>query len=141
MPISFTIHADFGLLVTRFVGVVASDEYVEVYRSILGGSEFRHGFNELADFQEITEFNVTARDMMRVSGLVRRFYGRRSESTCTAIIAPRAELYGMGRMYTAFTDPDTENVEVFKDVNEAMRWLGLNSVSLAELHGEKSGLK
>ena len=60
MPISYRIHADLGLLVTRYVDVVADDEFIEVYKSILGGSAFRHGFNELADLQELKEFNVTA---------------------------------------------------------------------------------
>ncbi len=141
MPISYRIHADLGLLVTRYVEVVTNDELVEVYRSILSGSEFRHGFNELADLQEITEFKVTADGMRHVSALVGRFYEGRSESTRTAIITTTRLVYGMGRMYSAYAVPDKENVEVFKDVNEAMRWLGLNSVSLAELHGDKPRIK
>ncbi len=135
MPISCTIHADLGLLVTRYVGIVTNDEFVEVYRSVLGGSEFRHGFNELADFQEIKELNITADAMRNVSALVSHFYKGRSESTRTAVLAPRDDLYGIGRMYSAYADPDSEDVNVFKDASEAMRWLGLNPLSLAELHG------
>ena len=135
MPISCTIHADLGLLVTRYVGIVTNDEFVEVYRSILDGSEFRHGFNELVDFQEIKELKITADAMRNVSALVSHFYKGSSESTRTAILAPRSDLYGIGRMYSAYADPDSEEVKVFKDVSEAMRWLGLNPVSLAELHG------
>ncbi len=135
MPISYTIHADLKLLVTRYVGVVTNDEFTKVYYSILEGSEFRHGFNELADFQEIKELKIAGSAMKNVSALVRRFYKGRSEITRTAILAPRDDLYGIGRMYSAYADPDSEDVMVFKDVIEAMRWLGLNPVSLAELHG------
>ncbi len=135
MPISYTIHADLGLLVTRYVGVVANDEFVEVYRSILDGSEFRHGFNELADFQKLGELKVTQDAMRDVSGLVSHFYKGRSESMRTAVLAPRDDLYGICRMYSAYADPDSEDVKFFKDVSDAMKWLGLNPVSLAELHG------
>ena len=135
MPISYTIHAGLGLLVTRWVGVVTNDEFTKVYHSILEGSEFRHGFNELVDFQEITELKITGSAMRNVSALVSRFYKGRSESTRTAVLAPRDDLYGIGRMYSAYADPGSEDVKVFKDVSEAMRWLGLNPVSLAELHG------
>ena len=58
------------------------------------------------------------------------------------VLAPSDIAYGLGRMYQAYADPaGVENVMVFRDFSEAMRWLGLNSVSLAELHEEKSGIK
>ena len=135
MPISYTIHADLKLLVTRYVGVVTNHEFTKVYYSILEGSEFQHGFNELVDFQEIKEWEVTAGAMENVSALVSHFYKGSSESTRTAILASRDAEYGIGRMYSAYADSDVETVKTFKDVREAMRWLGLNPVSLAELHG------
>ena len=59
-----------------------------------------------------------------------------SPHTPRASVAPRDYVFGMMRMYGAFADPNSENVMVFKDVDEAMRWLGLISVFLTELHGE-----
>ncbi len=135
MPISYTIHAGLGLLVIRWVGVVTNDEFTKVYHSILEGSEFRQGFNEIVDLQGVKEWEVTASAMENVSALVSHFYKGSSESTRTAILTSRSGMYGIGRMYSAYADSDVETVKTFKDVSEAMGWLGLNSVSLAELHG------
>lgn len=136
MPVSYRIHTGLGLVVTRYVGVVTADEFVEMIRSVVGDSEHLHGFNVLADLQELKDFKVTRDAMKRASELIGRFYEGRSESMHTAIIAPRDFAYGLARMYSAYTDPDSERVNVFKDVDEAMRSLGLKPVSLAELHGE-----
>ena len=73
MPISYTIHADLGLLVTRYVGVVTNDEFTKAYYSILEGSEFQQGFYELVDLQEVKEWKITAGAMENVSALVSHF--------------------------------------------------------------------
>ncbi len=135
MPITYTIHADLKLLVTRYVGVVTNDEFTKAYYSILEGSEFQQGFYELVDLQEVKEWKITAGAMENVSALVSHFYKGSSESMRTAVLTPRDELYGIGRMYGAYADSESEDVKVFKDVIEAMRWLGLDPVSLAELYG------
>ena len=121
MPISYTIHADLKLLVTRYVGVVTNHEFTKAYYSIFEGSEFRHGFNELADIQETKELKITAGAMRNVSALVSHFYKGGSESMRTAVLAPRDDLYGICRMYSAYADPDSEDVKFFKDVSDAMK--------------------
>ncbi len=136
MPLSYKIHADLGLIVTRYVGVVTTDEFVEMFQSIMGDPEHRHGFSVLADLQELEDFKASGDALRRASELIRRFYGGRSESMRTAAIAPRDSVYGLARMYSAYTDPDSEKVNVFRDADEAMQSLGLEPVSLADLHGE-----
>ena len=74
MPISYRIHANLGLLVTRYVEVVTDDEFIETYQSILDDPGFRHGFNEIADLQELQKFAVTANAFKHVSALVTKFY-------------------------------------------------------------------
>lgn len=141
MPISYQIHTDLGLFVTRYVGVVTNDELIKVYRSILGDPEFRHGFNALLDLQEVKKFEITVDSMWNVNELFSRFYEGRSESMRTAVLAPRHIAYGLGRMYGRYANPDPEKVTVFRDVSRAMRWLDLKSLSLEELHGQKSEIK
>ena len=139
MPISYQVHADLGLFVTRYVGVVTNDEVNKVYRSILSDPELRHGFNALVDLQEVKKFEITVDSMWSVSALFVRFYEGRPESMRTAVLAPSDIAYGLGRMYGRYANPDPEKVTVFRDASKAMRWLGLNSLSLEELHERKSG--
>lgn len=139
MPVSYRIHTGLGLVVTRYVGVVTADEFVEMFQSVLSDPEFKHGFNALVDFQELKDFKVTGDDLKRASRLMSSFYEGRSESMVTAAIAPRDNLYGMVRVYSAYADSGSEKVNVFRDVDEAMRSLGLEPVTLAELHGETGG--
>jgi hypothetical protein len=78
--------------------------------------------------------------MKSVSKLVNNFYGGKEAMWLTANIAPVEHVFGMSRMYCVLTS-DSENVMVFRDSVEAIRWLKLGSITLAELHGENSRKK
>ena len=139
MPIRYQIHVDLRLLVTQYSDVVGDEEYVETYRAVMNSDEYQHGFNELADLQQLTEFHITEDGMRTLSALMKSHYAGRLERARTVVIAPSEHFFGISRMYGAYADPETEQVTVFRNTEEAMKALGLAGMSLAELHGEAPG--
>ncbi len=43
-----------------------------------------------------------------------------------AYVVPTEEVYGMTRMYSIIGDFDSDVIQVFRDMAEARRWLGLD---------------
>ncbi len=43
-----------------------------------------------------------------------------------AYVVPTEEVYGMTRMYSIIGDFDSDVIQVFRDISEARRWLGLD---------------
>lgn len=130
MPITYTIHKDLGLVVTRFTGHVQDSEFVDLYRTMLHDDDYVLGTNELADLRVAESLNLSAVALRRVEEITRLRYGESGKSFRTAIIAPRDPLYGIGRMYEVFAEEGPENVRVCRDPLEALRWLDLDSDSL-----------
>lgn len=134
MPITYRIHGDLNLVVTRFTGHVTDEEFVELYKTMLHDNDYVLGTNELADLRVAESLNLSAVALRRVEEITRNRYGGSDKSFRTAIIAPRDPLYGIGRMYEVFAEEGPENVKVCRDPLEALQWLDLDgdSVTLEE---------
>ncbi len=52
MTIRYRIHQDIGLVMTRHLGTVTDDEFVDWYERLMSDPAMRPGFNELADMSE-----------------------------------------------------------------------------------------
>ncbi len=127
MPITYTIHTDLGLVVTRFTGHVTDGEFVDLYGTMLHDDDYALGTNELADLRIAESLNLSAVALRRVEEITRQRYGDSGKSFRTAIIAPRDPLYGIGRMYEVFAEEGPENVKVCRDPLEALQWLDLDN--------------
>lgn len=130
MPITYTIHKDLGLVVTRFTGHPTDEEFVQLYQTMLYDDEYALGTNELADLRVAESLNLSAVALRRVEEITRQRYGDSGKSFRTAIIAPRDSLYGIGRMYEVFAEEGPENVKVCRDPLEALQWLDLDGETI-----------
>jgi hypothetical protein len=125
VPIRFTIFHDLGLVVTHFTGRVSDGEFVDLYRRMLNHEDYVPGTDELADLREVESLNLSALALRRVEELTEERYGGTGAGFRTAIVAPRDQAYGIGRMYEVFAEEGPENVRVCRDMADALEWLDL----------------
>lgn len=130
MPIEYTIHRDLGLVVTRFTGRVTDDEFVALYERMLNDDDYVLGTNELADLRATEDLNLSAIALRRVEEITRSRYAGSHKDFRTALIAPRDQSYGVGRMYEVFAEDGPENVRVCRTRSEALEWLDLAADAL-----------
>ena len=136
MTIKYRIHEDLALVVTRFLDSVSDDEFVGSYKRLLNDPAMRPGYNELADLRECKNFTITMGGMQQVGRMTETFLLDHPEGMRTAVIAPKSLNFALARMYEMWNDPTSESVMVFRDPDEAKKWLGLEPDFLSELHGE-----
>ena len=125
MPITYTIHPELGLVVTRFTGRVTDEEFVELYRSLMADDDYVLGTNELADLRGVASLDVSAAALRKVEELTEERYEGSDRTFRTAILAPRDQSYGIGRMYEVFAEDGPENVRVCRTPGDALDWLDL----------------
>ena len=126
MPITYTIHKELGLVVTRFTGHVGDEEFVGLYRTMLHDDDYVLGTNELADLRAVEDLDLSTKALRRVEAITAERYAGASAGFRTAIIAPRDQAYGIGRMYEVFAEEGPENVRVCRDPADALEWLDLD---------------
>ena len=124
------IHRDLGLVITYFTGRVSDEEFVDLYRRMLNDEEYVPGTDELADLRDVESLNLSALALRRVEELTEERYAGTDASFRTAIVAPRDQAYGIGRMYEVFAEEGPENVRVCRDMEDALEWLQIEPDAL-----------
>ncbi len=79
----------------------------------------RH-FHQLAALRDVTDVEVTAstvREMARLNP-----YG---DGSRRAVVVTSDVLFGMARMYKILRDEPTDQLEIFRKLDDALRWLGI----------------
>ena len=119
MPCSYTILPESRFVYTRGWGVVTDAMILAQARALKSDPRFKPSFAQLYDLREATLAFTSAgmREVALISpfgvGARRAFVSGSSDS-----------LFGMVRMYEALREHVPDEVIVFRDVQEALRWLG-----------------
>jgi hypothetical protein len=120
MPGDYTIHPERQLIVGRFWGVFALDEYVAWRKRVAADPAFNPSYRGLMDLSEVTTVQATAPEIQFVGDTPLMAAG-----APIAVVATSALVYGIVRMIQAYREQIGAPIEVFRNRAEAERWLGL----------------
>ncbi len=134
MTITYKIHQDLGLVVTRYLDTVTDDEFISFYERLLADPAMRPGFSELADMTEWEIEEVTEAGLEKVGQMMESFLGTPPVDMRSAVVVTRAQTFELISTYQKLNEETSEDVKVFYDSNEALKWLELEPVPLSELH-------
>lgn len=124
MRIAFEIHEAESYFVARWAGEVVLTEAYQEYVKFFDGPHWKPGFDELVDLSEADMTDVKKDELIHFAQLSGSLYSERGvTSTRTAVYAPNALPFGLIRLYQAWMDETPETLAVFKDREEALRWL------------------
>ncbi len=122
MPISYTIDKHRKLILTKVSGILTDDELYHHKRSLMNDPQFEPGMRELSDVREIKELHVTSSGVWSMASIDKE-HAEKLQSFKLAIIASEDIVFGMARMYQSLTQPSLPQVNVFRNEEEAMKWL------------------
>ena len=120
MPCSYTIDLARSLVLSRGWGILTDDELLAHVRALTVDPRFARNFHQLADLRDVADVEVTAltiREMARLNP-----YGKGSRR---AVVVTSDVLFGMARMYQILRDEPTDEMEIFRKLDDALRWLGV----------------
>jgi stage II sporulation SpoAA-like protein len=118
MPVTFIIDRQRRLLIAHASGVLVDDDLQESRRTLLDDPDFDRDFNELFDAREVEEVAFSAEAMARMAqtSVLAREVRR-------AFVAATPYQYRMACLFVTLAQPYQPNVQVFRDIDEALAWL------------------
>jgi hypothetical protein len=125
MPISYKIDEDRGLVLTTATGTLTDADILSLKALLAADPRWRPGMRELSDVRGVERLDVTTagvRQMAAWDAAADPAIGQYR----LAIVASRDHVFGMARMYEMLTDQSVPGVSVFRDIDEAIRWLNTN---------------
>jgi len=128
MPIISQIDSSLGVVFSTFQGVVTPKDIVGQVEGFKSDPAFQPSFNHLIDTRGTTRFDISFADMNAVS-----LHSTFNEKSRRAVVAEKDETFGIARMYQLLREASEkpDQVQVFRDMAEARRWLGLDEALIS----------
>lgn len=124
MPISYRIDLRQNVIWTIVTGILTDGELLEHKQKIVKDPDFRPGMRELSDARNVERLDITSEG-------VQRFVAQDADDALLlrnhriAIVAQEDVVFGMARMYGMMTEKYLGDVMVFRDMKDAMNWIGI----------------
>ena len=122
MPAKYRIDTSLGVVFTTGEGVVTKQEILAHGQRLREDPDFDPNYNQIIDVRKAMKIEVSAGELPAIAKLENIF----SEHSLRAIVAESDLKFGMGRMIEGYSESSDGQIAVFRDMEEARRWLGLD---------------
>ena len=123
MPITMRIDKKLKIVHTTVEGQVSVDEIIDKLTDFMEQPDFVSGLNGIADLRNF-ELNTTPLDIERLAKLLIDYRDKIGPSKAAVVIS-RQVTFGLTRMFQAFAEQSSIETAIFEDMDEALRWLGI----------------
>ena len=123
MPIRVSIDRQRGLITTVISGAITPADLVAAYERIFADPDFRPGLDSLWDMRDARLAAFTTEHIRQTSEYILSQAARRGSGYKSALVASADLQFGLARMYEVFTERLPAEVGVFRDIDDALRWL------------------
>lgn len=124
MPISYELDEDKKLILTVFHGDVSADELVRHTRAFINDARIDSQFSHLVDTSMTKSIGLHSDAIASISRITAAVEFLKDGKT--AIVAEQDVAFALSRMYQSYSDMWKRNIEVFREMEDARRWLGLD---------------
>ena len=122
--ITHQIHYSEGIAVVRWQGKVSDSDLPPAVRALFEGGEWEPGFSVFIDAREADLVEITPHGLRTVAGVVAGYGHDHEGQFKTAMVVSRDLTFGMGRMYEVYSEASQETLRVFRDLQQALHWVG-----------------
>lgn len=128
MPITYRIDKELGVVFSTATGILTDSGLLRHKDRVVNDPDFCDGLVELADMRSMERF-VLAPESIESFAAKDLVLSDRLKNYRLAIVVKGEYLFGMALQYKALTEPTVPGVEVFRDMEKARAWLGLEELS------------
>jgi hypothetical protein len=130
MPISFTFYAEHELFLSKWEGDISDSDLLQSYKQLFNRDKYKPGFHQITDIRNADMSGVTSKGLRQLSIMVEEHLSGKCEEFKTALTAPKDREFGFSRMYEMLSDESPEKVMVFRGIDDALKWLGIEEISI-----------
>jgi hypothetical protein len=123
MPISIDYDRKENVLYTKAEGVVKLDDILSYFSSVATTLDSKIGYRIFADYSDVV-LELSNKDTLEMISR-RKVMGDTNEKINIAVFCKEDLVFGIGRMYGLLLGKDKYNVMIFRNQEEARKWLGV----------------
>jgi hypothetical protein len=125
MPLTYEIDDMRGVITVTATGELTDQQLIDLHNRFASDPAVRPAFAILFDMRGATDAGVTPEGVRNLAGLP--FIVSRESKRAVVV---RTDLgFGMARMYGLRREARGPAFEVFRDIDEAKRWVGLDTTA------------
>ena len=98
-------------------------EFKEIFIKTLGHIDWQSGFNMLCDYSELDSFAISSKDIDTITEWQTSIDNLIGSGKC-AVVASKDSVFGMNRMWEMLSAERSQDICVFRQLDEATSWLG-----------------
>jgi hypothetical protein len=125
MPITYEIDQGGGVIIVTATGELTDQELVDLHNRLASDPAVKPDLAALFDLRAATDAGVTPEGVRQLAELPFLL----SRDSRRAVVVHSDLGFGMARMYGLRRDTGDQAFEVFRNLDEARRWIGLDSVT------------
>ena len=118
MPVNYSLDRERRLVLVKAWGVLVDQDVHAGRQELLDHPDFDRDFGQLFDAREVEEVQLSVEVMGRMAQT--SILARESRR---AFVATTPYQYRMATMFVTLAQPYQPNVQVFRDLDEALVWL------------------
>ncbi len=122
--ITHRIYSSEGIAVVKWHRNVSDSELAPAVRALVEDGAWEPGFHALIDAREADLTEVTPDGLRTVAGVVATYVHDVGGDLKTAVVVSRDVVFGLGRMYEVYSEALPQTMQVFRDPQEALSWIG-----------------
>ena len=122
MPITYRIFAAEAFVLSTALGNLSDAELLGHQLELMGDSKFDPGYPQLDDLRGADMDNVTAACIQTLA----RTQVASKRCARRALLVGSDVAYGLARMLQALREGNQPEIRVFRDVDQALGWLGVS---------------
>jgi hypothetical protein len=123
MPVGYGIDEERQIVLSRAWGILTDGEVVLHARALAADPRFAPHYRQLTAMHDVTRSDVSASTVEAIASEVPFGAGARR-----AIVVSSDTVYGMARMFELLRGTKDDEIVVFRDMDAALKWLGLVDV-------------
>ena len=121
MPTEFTIDTKRGVVISRGTGVFTHADYLSHMARMEAHPRFCSAFNQIVDCRGFSHVDLSGWQVENLAG--KSVFGSR---TRRAFVVSSELQHGLARMFATWREiNEAQQVMVFRDMDDAVSWLGL----------------
>ena len=133
-PIRYEIDHARRLILVRVTGNLETHHVVAYIRTLIADPDYRPDYSELVDLRAVDRYDVDPAGIDAIVAEDREQAENLRLRRC-ALVSEKDFVFGMLRMYQALSDDGQTEVAVFRDIADAVVWLGADAALLEAVGG------
>lgn len=125
MPVDVNIDVAANLVTYTATGTITIDEMKSAFDSIFEHPDFKPGMNALCDGKDASFPYIAMHDIQDLVALLMERSGRRGEGFRVGLLVRGNAEFGISSLFEMQTYALPFEVQVFRNTEEALEWLGV----------------